>query len=153
MKNFPSSENSPNKKYSGPLAPPYVEIEQRVRYSETDRMGLAHNKNYFEWFEIGRTEYCRRQGIAYKDIEEGGRCLVVVESFCRYKKPLRYDDRFLIRTAVRDATPKKAVFVYEVRTLDGRILIAEGYTVHISVDENGRVSPLPEDIVARIKSP
>jgi acyl-CoA thioester hydrolase len=152
MKNSPSSENSPNKSHSGPLLPPFIQVEQRVRYSETDRMGVAHNKSYFEWFEIGRTEYCRQKGVSYRDIEERGFYLVVAESFCRYKKPLRYDDRFFIRTGLKEISPKKTVFAYELWTMDGLTLVAEGYTVHISVNKNGTITPMPEDILDKIRS-
>jgi acyl-CoA thioester hydrolase len=135
------------------LLPPYLEIEERVRYSETDQMGLAHNKNYFEWFEIARTEYCRKLDIPYKDIEARGFALVVVEAFCRYRKPLRYDETFLIRVALQDMTAKKAVFRYELRTRDGQALIAQGYTTHIAVNQKGEVCPLPEDLLVKIKRP
>ena len=153
MKNSPSSANSPNKESYFPLSHPYLEIEERVRYSETDQMGVAHNKGYFEWFEIGRTEYCRRQGLPYKDLESRGYALVVVEAFCRYRKPLRYDQEFLILVGLQDLTPKKAVFRYELRTKRERELIAHGYTTHISVNKQGAVSPLPEDVVDKIRRP
>jgi acyl-CoA thioester hydrolase len=153
MKNSLSSASSPNKASYRALAPPYLEIEERVRYSETDQMGVAHNKAYFEWFEIGRTEYCRKQQIRYKDIEARGHALVVVEAFCRYRKPLRYDDLFLIRVALQEMTPKKAVFGYELRTKNERALVAHGYTIHIAVNKKGDVCPLPEDLVEKIKKP
>jgi acyl-CoA thioester hydrolase len=153
MKNSPSSASSPNKESYRPLTAAYLEIEERVRYSETDQMGVAHNKAYFEWFEIGRTEYCRKQQIPYKDIEARGHALVVVEAFCRYKKPLRYDQPFLIRVALQEMTPKKAVFRYELRTKDDGTLIAHGYTTHIAVNKKGKVRPLPEDLMEKIKRP
>jgi acyl-CoA thioester hydrolase len=152
MKNSPNSESSLNRDYARPLVPPFIEIEERVRYSETDQMGVAHNKSYFEWFEIGRTEYCRRKNIPYKEIEALGYYLVVAEAFCRYKKPLRYDERFLIRVALQEMTAKKAVFGYELRAIGGDQLIAHGYTVHIAVDKNGEVRSLPEDLVKKIKA-
>jgi acyl-CoA thioester hydrolase len=153
MRNSPSSENSPNRAGAAPFPDHYIQIEQRVRYSETDQMGVAHNKVYFEWFELGRTEFCRSRGIPYGDIEKRGIYLVVAESFCRYKKPLRYDDLFFIRTAVRTITPKKSVFVYELRTKDGKTLIAEGATVHVAVDKRGAVISLPDDILVKIAAP
>jgi len=97
-----------------------VETEERVRYSETDQMGVAHNKSYFEWFEIGRTEFCRKRGIPYREIEARGFYLVVVEAFCKYRKPLRYDQAILIRVTLREATPKKVVFDYEILGLPDR---------------------------------
>jgi acyl-CoA thioester hydrolase len=135
---------------AGPAAKPVVEIEGRVRYSETDRMGVAHNKSYFEWFELGRTEYCRQRDIPYQQIEAEGFCLVVVEAFCRYRKSLSYDQNFFIRTSLREATAKKAIFDYEILSGDDRRLMASGYTIHIVTSRKGEVSLLPESILRRI---
>ena len=133
------------------MGPP-VEIEERVRYSETDQMGVAHNKSYFEWFEIGRTEFCRRKGIPYREIEAQGFYLVVVEAFCKYRKPLRYDQTFIIRVTLREATSKKVVFDYEILTKEDRNLLASGYTVHIVTNSRGEVSPLPTPVLDRISA-
>lgn len=133
------------------MGPP-VEIEERVRYSETDQMGVAHNKSYFEWFEIGRTEFCRRKGIPYREIEAQGFYLVVVEAFCKYRKPLRYDQTFIIRVTLREATSKKVVFDYEILTKEDRNLLASGYTVHIATNARGEVSPLPTPVLDRISA-
>jgi len=110
-------------------------------------MGIAHNKNYLEWFEIGRTEYCRRKGISYSEIEERGFFMVVAEAACRYKKPLHYDEIFTIRVSLRDATPKKIIFGYELLKPDNEQLIATGYTVHITTNARAEVCALPEDIL------
>lgn len=126
-----------------------MEIEERVRYSEIDRMGIAHNKHYFEWFEIGRTEFCRQLSVPYKDIEAQGYCLVVVESCCRYKKALKYDEVFLIRTTLEEITSKKVVFSYELLTKEERKLIASGHTIHIVTNLKGKVTALPDDILKK----
>jgi acyl-CoA thioester hydrolase len=131
---------------------PAIEIEERVRYSETDQMGVAHNKNYFEWFEIGRTEFCRQKGVPYKDIEAQGYYLVVVEAFCKYRKPLRYDEIFLIRVSPREITPKKVIFDYELLTKAGRKLIASGYTVHIVTNAKAEVSAMPVELIKKISA-
>jgi len=130
----------------------YIEFEVRVRYSEIDRMGVAHNKSYFEWFEIGRTEFCRQKNIPYKSIEEQGYYLVVVEAFCKYKRPLRYDDKFLIRVFLKEVTPKKVVFAYELVTRKEKKSIASGYTVHLSTNAKAEVSSLPREILNKLKS-
>jgi acyl-CoA thioester hydrolase len=150
MTNSPSSASSPNSRPLGPLAPPTEDVELRVRYSETDAMGVAHNKIYYEWFELGRTEFCRRRGLSYREIEERGIYLVVAESLCRFRKPLRYDDRFIVRTALQDIASRKVVFAYEIRTIDGASLMAQGYTVHVAVNRAGAVTSMPEDVVAVI---
>lgn len=127
-----------------------IETEERVRYSETDQMGVAHNKVYFEWFEIGRTEFCRRKGIPYQEIEAQGYFLVVVEAFCRYRKPLLYDQRFIIRVTLREATLKKVAFDYEILSRGDRTLIASGHTVHIATNTAAEVSPLPRGILEKL---
>jgi acyl-CoA thioester hydrolase len=114
-------------------------------------MGIAHHKNYFVWFEMGRTELCRRRGLAYKDIEARGFFVVVAEASCRYKYSLRYDDRFVVRTSLSEATAKKFVFSYEViRKDDPAIVHATGQTVHVVVDRQGHVTPIPEDVLNKI---
>ena len=131
----------------------FIEFEERVRYSEVDKMGVAHNKIYFEWFEIGRTEYCRRKNIPYKNIEEEGFYLVVAEAFCRYKRPLRYDETFLIRVFLEEITPKKIIFAYEFVTKKEQKLIATGHTVHIATNAKAEVRSLPQEILDKLKKP
>jgi acyl-CoA thioester hydrolase len=152
MKNWPNSASSANSPVRTQGEKPFILVDERVRYSETDQMGVAHNKNYFEWFEIGRTEFIRQRKIPYKEIEKLGYYLVVVEAFCRYKRPLRYDDCFLIRVALDELTPKKAVFSYLLLTKDEQKSIASGYTVHIVTDAKGKVTVLPEEILGKIKA-
>ncbi len=150
MKNSPSSAKSPSDRAELPSLNPPVEIEERVRYSETDQMGVAHNKSYFEWFELGRTEFCRQKGVPYKDIEALGYYLVVVEACCKYRKPLRYDQVFVIRVHLREMTPKKVIFAYELLTKEDKKLVATGSTVHIVTNSEGQVRLLPEDVVKKI---
>jgi acyl-CoA thioester hydrolase len=121
-----------------------------VRYSETDQMGVAHNKSYFEWFELGRTEFCRQKGISYKDIEALGYYLVVVEAWCKYRNPLRYDQVFVIRVLLREMTAKKVIFDYELLTKEDKKLVATGSTVHIVTNSQRQVRFLPEEIVRKI---
>ncbi len=137
-------------KLTSPALNPPVEIEERVRYSETDQMGVAHNKSYFEWFELGRTEFCRQKGVPYKDIEDLGYYLVVVEASCKYRRPLRYDQVFIIRVSLREMTSKKAIFDYELLTKEDKKLIASGSTVHIVTNSEGQVRLLPENVVKKI---
>jgi acyl-CoA thioester hydrolase len=146
-----SSENLSIKTASYQGKNNFIEFEERVRYSEIDRMGVAHNKNYFEWFEIGRTEYCHKKNIPYKSIEDQGYYLVVAEAFCRYKRPLRYDERFLIRVFLKEISPKKVVFGYELVTKKDKKKIATGYTVHIATNSKAEVRSLPSRIVDKLK--
>jgi acyl-CoA thioester hydrolase len=116
----------------------------RVRYSETDKMGIVHHANYLIWFEIGRTEFCRARGFSYREMEETDNAyLVVAESYCRYKAPARYDDQLLVRTHITELRRRSLRFGYEiVRVTDGQI-IAEGETGHVVTDANGRVRSFP----------
>jgi acyl-CoA thioester hydrolase len=121
------------------------ETTVRVRYAETDRMGVVYHANYLVWFEIGRTEFCRARGFAYKDMEENDRAfLVVAESYCRYKAPARYDDELIVRTHITELRRRSVRFGYEViRAADG-VIIAEGETGHVVTDANHRVISLPD---------
>ena len=152
MRKSQSSENFSNKISLNQGKKNFIEIEEKVRYSETDQMGVAHNKNFFEWFEIGRTEYCRQKNFPYRKIEEQGYYLVVVEAFCKYKKPLRYDEKFVIRVFLEKITPKKVVFAYELVSKEEKKLIASGYTVHIVTNSKAQTGSLPPHIIEGLKA-
>ena len=106
----------------------------RAIYRDTDQMGVVYYGNYYAWFEVGRNEYIRSLGLSYKDLEDKGIMLPVVESRCEYKIPAKYDDVVIIRTGISRMTAARIVFVYEViREQDGRLL-ARGSTVHAFAD-------------------
>ena len=115
-----------------------VESRVRVRYAETDQMAIAHHANYPVWFEIGRTDLCRAAGMTYRQIEERGVLLVVVEIGCRYVIPYRYDDEVLIRTSISDAGSRSMTFHYELRDASGDALHATGFSKHFWVDRATR---------------
>ena len=126
----------------------------RVRYAETDRMGVVYHANYLVWFEIGRTEFCRSRGFAYKDMEENDRAyLVVAESYCRYKAPARYDDELVIRTHITELRRRSVRFGYEILRLSDGVVIAEGETGHVVTDPNNRVISMPESYRLALSSP
>lgn len=130
------------------------ECAVRVRYAETDRMSVVYHANYLVWFEIGRTEFCRARGFAYKDMEENHRAfLVVAESYCRYKAPARYDDELVIRTHITELRRRSVRFGYEVVRLSDGHIIAEGETGHVVTDPQGRVISLPETYRVALSSP
>ncbi len=118
------------------------EIEVRVRYAETDRMGLLHHANYFVYFEMGRIELLRQRGLSYREIEDSGHLLVLIDLGCKYRKPAYYDDLLLLRTIVERVTHVKIVHRYEVRR-DG-LLLAEGHSTLACVDRSGKPQALPE---------
>ena len=126
----------------------------RVRYAETDKMGIVYYANYLIWFEIGRTDFCRARGFAYRDMEENDDAfLVVAESYCRYKAPAYYDDELLVRTHITELRRRSLRCGYEiVRASDGQV-IAEGETGHVITDSTGRVRSIPEGYAQRLLAP
>ena len=117
------------------------EIDIRVRYAETDRMGLLHHANYLIFFEQGRTELLRLQGLSYRDIEDKGFLLVLTKVQVRYRSPAQYDDLLTLRTTCRRTTHVKIEHQYALMR-DG-LLLAEGETTLACVDRQGKVQPLP----------
>ncbi|HEX8888413.1 MAG TPA: thioesterase family protein [Pyrinomonadaceae bacterium] len=116
----------------------------RVRYSETDKMGVVYHANYLIWFEIGRTEFCRARGFSYREMEENEDAwLVVAESYCRYKAPAYYDDELIVRTHITELRRRSLRFGYEIIRLSDNQIIAEGETGHVVTDGNGRVRSFP----------
>ncbi len=124
--------------------PPSGETAIRVRYAETDRMGLLHHANYLVYFEQARTELLRSFGLSYRDFEDRGYLLVITKAEVRYRRPARYDDLLTIRTTVAKTTAVRIDHVYEVKH-DG-VLIAEGATTLACVDREGRPQPLPDNL-------
>ena len=122
------------------------EITIRVRYAETDRMGFLHNANFLVYFEQGRTELLRDQGMTYKDLEDQGYLLVLTHIEVRYRRPARYDDLLTLRTTVERVTAVRIDHRYEL--LRDGALLAEGKSTLACVDRDGRVQPLPETLRA-----
>jgi acyl-CoA thioester hydrolase len=111
----------------------------RVRYADTDRMGHAYYANYLRWFEIGRSELFRALGLTYREIEEKGLFLPVSEAYCKYLRPVRYDDPLVIETTLDTAVKGAMKFDYRLLSEDLAAIYAEGYTKHPCVTANGRV--------------
>lgn len=121
-----------------------AEIRTRVRYAETDQMGVVYHANYLVWMEIARTELCRVRGFRYRDIEiEDGLHMAVAEVNCRYHAPARYDDDVLARAWVKQAHPRMVTFAYEIRHADNGQLLATGETKHVMIDGEGRPVKIP----------
>ncbi len=121
------------------------ETRIRVRYAETDQMGIAHHSNYLVWFEIGRSEFCRDAGFSYGEMERTDDALLVVaETHCRYKQPALYEDLLTVRTRISELRSRGLSFRYEVRREADGALLAEGETVHIVTDSTKKVRTLPE---------
>jgi acyl-CoA thioester hydrolase len=120
------------------------ETRLRVRYAETDQMGVAYYANYLVWMELGRVEYCRAAGLRYRDMErDDGVLLAVAEASCRYLAPARYDDEIIVKTWVERAHSRMVQFAYELRRADDGRLIATGYTKHVFCDQEMRSCRMP----------
>jgi acyl-CoA thioester hydrolase len=118
----------------------------RVRYAETDKMGVVYYANYLVWFEVGRADLLRSLGWSYREMEIEGVSLPVIEAQCTYQRPARYDDEIEIRTTGRMLSPVRMEFEYEVIRIQDRIVAATGKTVHASLDTSGRPCRLPERV-------
>src|SRR4051812_4485303 len=121
--------------------PEHHDIQVRVRYAETDRMGLLHHANYFVYFEMGRTEFLRERGFSYREIEDSGHFLVIVDIGCKFKRPAYYDDLLTLRTIEARITHVKIVHQYQV--LRDGLLLAEGHSTLACVDREGKPQALP----------
>lgn len=123
---------------------PTHELPIRVRYAETDQMGVVHHSNYFVYFEMGRTEMLRSTGLDYRSIESRGFYLVIAKISCSFKSPARYDDELVLRTTLRRVTPVRIEHHYALLR-QGQIL-AEGESTLACVDEHGTLQALPPEL-------
>jgi acyl-CoA thioester hydrolase len=118
----------------------------RVRYAETDTMGVVYHANYLVWFEIGRTDLLRAAGWSYREMEVDGYMLPVLEVTCVYRQSARYDDELDVRTTGELLSPIRVKFTYEVVRPADDTLLATGSTVHASIDRGGRPCKLPDRV-------
>jgi acyl-CoA thioester hydrolase len=121
-----------------------VETRVRVRYAETDQMGVVYHANYLVWMEVGRVEYWRAAGLRYRDMErEDGILLVVAEVNCRYRAPAFYDDEVIIRTSIAESNARMIRFAYELVSADDGRAIATGETKHVFCGRDRRPAKVP----------
>lgn len=130
------------------------DVAVRVRYSETDRMGIAYHGEYLVWFEVGRTDWLRGGpaggGLTYRELEERGYLLPVHEVSSKYHLPARYDDELVVRTTLAEASRLRLVFDYRVLRADDGRLLATGRSAHVVTDAHGRPRRLPVALLNRI---
>lgn len=119
-------------------------IDIRVRYQETDQMGIVYYGNYYVWFEVARTEYFRSLGFPYRDFERDKAFLVVVNSSCQYKKPAHYDDLITVKSWISSIKNSSFIFEYEVKR--GKDILAAGKTVHVFTNKNGKAVRIPSKV-------
>lgn len=131
----------------------WFETPIRVRYAETDKMGVVYYGNYFIWFEVGRTDVCRQCGFSYRDMEiEEDAYLMVAEASCRYKRPARYEDDLVVRTRIAAFTKRTMRFDYEIVDARTGALLAEGFTAHVVTSSEGRPRSFPAAQAALLRA-
>lgn len=124
--------------------PAVSESRLRVRYAETDQMGVVYHANYFVWFEVGRVELLRQLGFCYRDMERNDGCFIAVaDARCRYKAPARYDDEIIVRTTVKNVRESIVHFGYELLRADG-LRLAEGETTHVVTNSALKATAMPD---------
>ena len=127
------------------------ELELRVRYAETDQMGVVYHTNYLVWCEIGRTELIRQlTGVSYAQLEEQGVALAVADLSIRYHGAAKYDNRILVRTTLTDARSRSVAFEYLISNAETGERLASARTVLVSLDARGRPVVMPEDLRRRL---
>jgi acyl-CoA thioester hydrolase len=120
------------------------ETRLRVRYAETDQMGVVYHSNHFVWFEVGRVELMRQLGFSYRDMEREDNCYIaVVDARCRYRAPATYDDEIIVRTYIKSVRDSVVHFGYELLRASDGLLIAEGETTHIAIDGDKKTTTFP----------
>ena len=121
------------------------ETRVRVRYAETDQMGVVYHANHFVWFEIGRVELLRQLGFSYRDMEQEDNCFIaVVDARCRYKAPAHYDDEIIVRTHLKNLRESLIHFGYELVRVSDNAVLAEGETTHVVTNAQMTKTALPE---------
>lgn len=129
------------------------ETRLRVRYAETDQMGVVYHSNHLIWFEVGRVEFMRQMGFSYRDMErDDGRFIAVAEATCRYRAPVYYDEEVLVRTQLKTVRESVVIFSYTLVRAENGALLAEGETTHIVTDASMKVSTLPEKYLTAFRS-
>jgi len=128
------------------MAPKIHTTEIKVRYAETDNMGIVYYANYLVWFEVGRTEYLLSQGMDYRDVEKDGLFMAVVEAHCVYKAPARYGETVVVSTWPADVRNSSLTFAYKVTRKGEEKVLCEGHTSHVLIDKDLKPRKIPEKI-------
>ena len=128
------------------MSAPQTTSRVRVRYAETDQMGVVYYANYLVWFEVGRTDLLRSSGWSYREMEAEGFALPVIEAHCAYRQPAKYDDALDVATSGTWLSPVRIRFDYQVIRASDTCVLADGHTIHAALDANGRPRRLPDRV-------
>ena len=128
-----------------------ITVTEKVRFVETDAMGVAHHSNYFRWFEMGRVEFLKQHEISLNDLLNSGIVFPITAVECQYKHSAKFDDVIIIKTVLETITPVKMIFSYQVFRADDNVLLALGKTQNVFTNKAGRITKLPPEIYQKIK--
>ena len=129
-----------------------ITVREKVRFVETDMMGVVHHSNYFRWFEMGRVEYMRRAGVLLHDLMEAGYVFPIVEAHCRYKKSATFDDEIEIIAELVELSRAKMAYNYRIELIRDRSVLVEGSTVNFFTKMDGTVARLPMEFYQKLAS-
>jgi len=133
--------------------PVVSESRLRVRYAETDQMGMVYHSNHFIWFEVGRVELLRQLGFSYRDMERDDNChIAVVDAHCRYRAPAVYDEELIVRTHIKNVRDSVVHFGYELRREADGTLLAEGETMHMVINSDKKITTFPEKYLVALRA-
>ena len=124
----------------------HFDVELRVRYGETDQMGVVYHAEYLVWCEIGRTEYIRAAGLSYAELERRGTLLAVADASLRYHAPARYDDRIRVETTLRSVGSRAITFDYAIFNVESGAKLVTAHTMLVALDSEGRSVVIPQDV-------
>ena len=129
-----------------------ITVQEKVRFVETDMMGVVHHSNYFRWFEMGRVEYLRQADVLLTELMAEGIVFPITHVDCQYRASAKFDDIILIETFLEELTPVKMIFTYKVFRLEGKILLASGSTQSVFTDNQGKIIRLPKKYYEKLQS-
>jgi acyl-CoA thioester hydrolase len=132
--------------------PRTTSLELRVRYAETDRMGVVYHSHYLIWCELGRTDHIREGGMSYREMEDAGIMLAVAEANVRYRAPARYDDLIRVETTLTDVSSRAVTFEYRILNAETGVLLATASTLLVALDSSHRVAKIPAEIRERLEA-
>ena len=129
-----------------------VTIQEKVRFVETDMMGVVHHSNYFRWFEIGRVEYLRQAGVFLTELMADGIVFPIIHVDCQYKASAKFDDYIIIETKLEELSPVKMVFTYKVIRQSDGVLLATGSTQSVFTNDNGKITRMPSKYYEKLQT-
>lgn len=129
-----------------------ITVQEKVRFVETDMMGVVHHSNYFRWFEMGRVEYLRQAGVFLTDLMADGFIFPITHVECQYKASAKFDDYILIETTLETLSPVKMAFTYKVIRQSDEVLLATGSTQSVFTNYNGKITRLPSKYYEKLQA-